>query len=75
MELDNNAVQLVNKINKLIKNNSRNQRTFKKRFLFKMNEYKKTKILKINLNKIGFISLQMNTKISRHDWKARILKK
>ena len=40
-----------------------------------MNEYKKTKILKINLNKIGFISLQMNTKISRHDWKARILKK
>jgi light-regulated signal transduction histidine kinase (bacteriophytochrome) len=72
MELDNNANQLVNKINNLIRNKGDfNQKPTKQRCFLKINEHKRNKKLKINLNKIGFICLQLNKKIEKDVWRSK----
>jgi hypothetical protein len=72
MEVDNNADQLVKKINNFIrKKGDFNQKPTKQRCFLKLNEHKRNKKLKINLNKIGFICLQLNKKIEKDVWRSK----
>ena len=71
LELDNNANQLVNKINNFIrKKRDFNQKPTKPSCFFKLCEHKRNKKFKINFNKIGFISLQLNKKIIKEVWRS-----
>jgi hypothetical protein len=72
MEIDNNANQLVNKINNFIrKKGDFNKKPTKQRCFLKLNEHKRNKKLRINFNKIGFICLQLNKKIDKKVWRSK----
>ena len=69
MELDNNELELLNKINKFIRSHVSNQKVTKSLF-FKINDHRRNKKLKINSKKIGFICRQINKKISSDIWRS-----
>ena len=69
IELDNNQVQLIDKINKFMRSHVSNQRVAE-RVLFKIYDHRRNKKFKINTKKIGFISLQINKKISDDIWRS-----
>ena len=69
IQLDNNQLQLVDKINKYIRSHVSNQKVAEKVFL-KIYDHRRNKKLKINTNKMAFISLQINKKISDDVWRS-----
>ena len=69
IELDNNQVQLIDKINKFMRSHVSNQRVAE-RVLFKIYDHRRNKKFKINTKKIGFISLQINKKIVSDLWRS-----
>ena len=69
IQLDNNERQLIDQINKYIRSYVSNQKVAEKVF-FKINDHRKNKKFKIHTKKIGFISLQINKKISDDIWRS-----
>ena len=41
-----------------------------RRLLFEINDHRRNKNFKINSKKIGFISLQINKKVAKDDWRS-----
>ena len=71
-ELDNQACQLVSKINAVItKISSHNQKIAKRKGILKINEKRRKKKLKINSIKIGYFCHQLNKEIINDNLRSK----